>query len=68
MKPDQVGPQQTFDDLGAPGQLHEQLDGRERDVQEEPDRQVGTQRSQHLGNQLELVVLYPHRGTLGGRP
>src|SRR5690606_8130349 len=34
---DEIGAEETLDDLGAPRQLHEQLDRRERDVQEEAD-------------------------------
>lgn len=49
---DQVGPEQSLDDLGPPRHLHEQLDGRKRDVQEEADRQVGAQLAQHLRYEL----------------
>ncbi len=61
---DEVGTEQSFDDLGAPRHLHEQLDRRERDVQEEPDGQVGAQHPQHLRDELELVVLDPDRRAL----
>ena len=67
VEPDQVGAEQAFDDLGAPRHLHEQLDRRERDVQEESDGQIGPQHPQHLRHQLQLVVLHPHRRALGGR-
>ena len=66
VEPHQVGAEQAFDDLGAPRHLHEQLHRRERDVQEEADGQVGPQLAQHLGDQLQLVVLHPHRRALGG--
>ncbi len=65
---DQIGAEQALDDLGAPRHLHEQLDRRERDVQEEPDGQVGAQHAQHLRHQLQLVVLDPHGGPGRGRP
>ena len=68
LEPDQVGAQQSLQDLAAPGQLLEQLGRRERDVQEEADPQVGTELAQHLGNQLELVVLHPDQPTLVGHP
>ena len=45
------------------GHLHEQFDRRERDVQEETDGEVRSQGSQHLRDQLQLVVLDPY-----GRP
>ena len=48
------------------GQLGEQLGRRERDVQVEPDAQVGSQLAQHRRDQLELVVLHPDDGVLGG--
>ena len=41
LEADQVGAEQPAQDLGPPRQLHEQLDRRERDVQEEADPQVG---------------------------
>ena len=39
--------------------------GGKRDVQEEADGQVGPQRAQHFGHQLQLVVLYPHGPAVG---
>ncbi len=66
MESDQVGAEQTFDDLGAPRHLHEQLDRRERDVQKETDGQVGPQRAQHFRHQLQLVILHPHGPAAGG--
>ena len=71
LETDQVGAQQALDDLGAPGQPHEQLDRRERDVQEEPDPHVGPQPAEQLRDELQLVVVHPdgraRRGEIGGR-
>ena len=66
MKADQIRPEQAVDDLRAPRHLHEQLHRRERDVHEEPDGQIRPQVAQHLRDELELVVLYPHRRPRGG--
>lgn len=63
---DQIGAEKTFDDLGTPRHLHEQLDRRERDVEEEPDGEIGPQHAEHLRDQLELVVLDPHRRAVRG--
>ena len=64
---DEIGAEQALDDLGPPRHLHEQLDRRERDVQEEADGQVGPQHPQHLRHQLQLVVLDPHGRALAPR-
>ena len=66
LEADQVGAEQALEDLAAPRQLLEQLGRRERDVQEEPDPQVGAQLAQHRRHQLQLVVVHPDRGVLGG--
>ncbi|OIQ76345.1 hypothetical protein GALL_419760 [mine drainage metagenome] len=66
LEPDQVGAEQTVDDLAPPRHLAEDLDGRERDVQEEPDPQVRASRPQHRRHELELVVVDPDDGALGG--
>ena len=70
LEPDQIGSQQAVEDLVPPGQLEIELGGREGDVQEEPDPQVGPLLAQHLRHELELVVLHPHGrpwcGDLGG--
>ena len=66
LEADQVGAEQALEDLAAPRQLLEELGRRERDVQVEADPQVGAQVAQHLRHQLELVVLHPDRGALGG--
>ena len=68
LEADQVRAEQSLQDLAAPGQLLEQLGGRERDVQEEADPQVGSQLAQHLRHQLQLVVLDPHLTALVGDP
>ena len=44
-------------------------DRRERNVQKEPDGEVGPQHPQHLRHQLQLIVLNPHRRAARcGRP
>ena len=70
-KPIRSRAQQALDDLRPPGQPHEQLDGRERNVQEEPDPHVGTQPAEQLRDELQLIVVHPDRrsrcGKIGGR-
>ena len=66
LEADDVRAEQALEDLAAPRQLLEQLGRRERDVQEEADAQVGPQLAEHLRDQLQLVVLHPDRGALGG--
>ena len=66
LEADQVGAEQSLEDLAAPRQLAEELGGRERDVEVEADPQVGAELAQHLRHQLELVVLHPDGGALGG--
>ena len=61
LEADHVGAQQTPYDLAAPRQLHEQLDRRKRNVQEETDTQIRTLLAKHGRHQLKLVVLHPHR-------
>ena len=58
--PRRSAPEETGQDLAAPRQLHEQFARWERDVQEEPDVDVGAELAQHLGDQLELIVVDPH--------
>ena len=65
-KPDQVGAEQALDDRRPPGQLGEQLVGREGDVQEEADGQVGPLLAEHRRHQLQLVVVHPDDRALGG--
>ena len=65
MQADEVCPEDPLQDLASPGQLHEQLSGRERDVQEEPDAHVGPQLTEHARNELQLVVVDPHRRARG---
>ena len=66
LEADHVGAEQALEELAPPRQLLEQLGRRERDVQEEPDPQVGPQLAQHRRHQLHLVVVHPHRRVLGG--
>src|SRR3546814_7989856 len=51
LEADQVGPQQALEDLPPPGQLLEQLGGRERDVQVEPDPQVRRSEERRVGKE-----------------
>ena len=62
LEADQVAAEQTLDDLGPPRQPGEQLERRERDVEEESDRQIGPLLAEHRRHQLELVVVHPHGG------
>ena len=66
LEADEVGAEEAAQDLVAPGQLDEQLGGREGDVQEEADEEVGALLAQHLRHELQLVVLHPDRGALLG--
>jgi hypothetical protein len=69
LESDEVGAEQPVEDLTAPGELREQLVGRERDVVEEADPQVRSNVAEQLRHQLELVVLHPDGragGCLGG--
>ena len=66
LEADQVGTEEALEELSAPGDLLEELGRRERDVQVEADAQVGAELAQHLRDQLELVVLDPDGGALGG--
>ena len=62
LEADQVAAEQALDDLRPPRQPGEQLERRERDVQEESDRQVGALLAQHRRHELQLVVVDPHGG------
>ena len=66
LEADQVGAEQSFEDLPPPGQLLEELGRRERDVEVEADPEVRPEVAEHLGDQLELVVVHPHGALLGG--
>ena len=66
LEADQVGAEQPLDDRRPPRQLGEQLVGRERDVQEEADGEVGPLLAQQRRDQLQLVVVHPDDGVLGG--
>ena len=61
LEADDVGAEEALDDLGAPRQLREDAVCRERNVVEETDREVGSELAQHLGHELQLVVLHPDR-------
>ena len=65
LEADQVAAGQAGGDLRAPRQAHEQLDRRERDVEEEPDQQIRPLVAQQLGDQLEVVVVDPDDGVVG---
>ena len=71
LEADQVGAQEPGEDLAAPRQLHEEFAGWEGDVAEEADHDVGSELAQHLGDELQLVVVDPHgapgRDALGDR-
>jgi hypothetical protein len=56
---DQVGPQQALEDLAAPGQLAEDLEGGERDVQEKADGRLGQPLAQQGRQQHQVVVVNP---------
>ena len=49
------------------GQPHEQLDRRERNVQEETDPDVRPQPPQELRHQLQLIIVHPDRRTGGSQ-
>ncbi len=59
LEPDKVGAQQPFQYRSPPRQLEEQLLGWEWDMQVEPDTQVGPHCSEHLRNQLQVVIVNP---------
>ena len=61
LEADEVGAEQSLEDLAPPRQLHEELLRRERDVEEEADRHVGAQRAQHHRHELQVVVVHPDR-------
>ena len=62
----QVRAEQAVDDGAAPRQLGEDLRRREGDVVEEADLQVRARLAQHLGDELQLVVLHPDGGAVAG--
>ena len=64
-KPIRSAPSSPVITCVAPRQPDEQLDRRERDVQEEADPDVRPQLPQHPGHQLQLVVVHPD-GRAGG--
>ena len=66
LEADQVGAEQALEQLAAPRQLLEELGRRERDVEVEADPEVGPELAQQLRDELELVVVHPHRRVLRG--
>ena len=56
---DQIAREQAAQDLTAPRQHPEQIEGRKRDVQEERHAHVRTQRAQVLGAAGQVVVVDP---------
>ena len=62
LHPDQIRAEETGEHLVAPRQLAEQLRGREGDVVEEADGEVGSSLAQQLRNELQLIVVHPHGG------
>ena len=66
LEPDEVAAGEAGGDLRPPRQAHEQLDRRERDVEEEADDQVRALGPQQLGDELEVVVVDPHDRPVGG--
>ena len=66
LESEQVRAEQALDDLPAPRKLSENLIARKRDVREEADAHVAALLPHHRRDQLELVVVHPHRGVGGG--
>ena len=67
-KPTRSHPSRPVDDLGAPRQPREQFDGRERDVEEEPDRRGPAACARSIrGHELQVVVVDPHDGVRPAR-
>ena len=66
LEAEEVGAEEALEDRSAPGDLGEQLDRGEGDVVEPPDPQVGPLFADHPGDELQLVVLHPHRRALRG--
>ncbi|MCY1224644.1 hypothetical protein D9M72_368110 [compost metagenome] len=62
----QVGAEESVNDGPAPRELGEDFRRGEGDVVEEPDFEVRACFAEHLGNQLQLVVLHPDRGSVVG--
>ena len=66
LEADHIGAEESLEHLAAPRQLRVEAVCRERDVVEVADREVGTSLAEHARDELQLVVLHPHRGALGG--
>ena len=64
LEADEVGAEEPAEDLRPQRHLHEQLDRRERNVEEEADPQVGSPGAQHRRHELQLVVVHPDSGAL----
>ena len=64
-KPTRSAPSRPSDDRRPPGELGEQLERRERDVQEEADREVRPALPEQRRYELQLVVVHPDDGALG---
>ena len=66
MEADDITTEQTFQDLLTPGKDGENIIPRERSVMEKGNLQVWTFGSDVSGSQPKVVVMHPHRCTLGG--
>ncbi len=66
LEPDDVGTEQALDQLDPPRDTEEQLLRRERDVEEEPDPQIGAEPAEHGRDEVQLVVVDPHGRSVGG--
>ncbi len=66
LEADDICAEQSLQHLSAPRQLREEPVCRERYVVEVADGQVGPRLAEQLRHELQLVVLHPHDGALGG--
>ena len=66
MEADDITTEQTFQDLFAPGKNGENIISRERSVMEKGNLQVWTFGSDVSRSQPKVVIVHPHRCTLGG--
>jgi hypothetical protein len=64
LKTDEIGPEYPLHQGPAPRELSHEFHRREGDVEEEADPEIGASLPQHCGNQLQLVVVDPHQGSL----
>ena len=65
LEADDIGTEDAVEDLVTPRQLCQLLDGREGNVVEESDADVGALGADHLGHELQVVVVDPHHGIRG---